>query len=209
MDFPALGPSPASQRNSTVKHHRSTQGMGMHICSVEHLCDLPPKRHLLHTLPATITLPAQRDAPKHLSGPVHAPAVSISSPPSSGKIFLQSARIRLRFTRQPSLPRQRAKHSKPQKRQNTRSEFTWRKHFLFFFFLCPKQAFFCSFLCFSTHTPSRKLNAMQMKRVQLESPPGQQRCRSLMSTSKEVPVGKKENKKQKNCRKNTHSRTST
>lgn len=63
--------------------------------------------------------------------------------------------------------------------------------FFFFFFYVQNKRFFCSFLCFSTHTPSRKLNAMQMKRVQLESPPGQQRCRSLTSTSKEVPVGKK------------------
>ena len=145
MYFPALGPSLASQRSSTAKQHRSTKGTGTHIGTRENPRDLPPKRHLLHTVPAATTArPALRDIPEHLSGPARSPAPRVSTPPSSGKIVLQSARTWLCVALQPSLPRQRAKHSKPQKRQNTRSEFTWRKHFLFFFFFFFFPLFFMS-----------------------------------------------------------------
>lgn len=42
---------------------------------------------------------------------------------------------------------------------------------LFCLFMSKTSIIFCSFLCFSTHALSRKLNAMQMKRVGLGSSP--------------------------------------
>lgn len=144
---------------------------------MEHLCALPPKRQLLPTSPATAGTAAHTETPLR----------ACSCP--NGLDFFPSIQWENIFAVRKDaavfgIAAVPASTESKAFKTTEKAKYTLRIHMektllhVFFFFLffsfCffkSKTSFFCSFRCFSTHAPSRKLNAMQMKRVQLESPP--------------------------------------